>query len=121
MLVVDDSRTMRLLLTSLAKELAFETAQAEDGLAALEVLKSQPPFDIALVDWDMPRMTGIELVRAIRQDNTYAGLKLMMVTTQNSMDKVTAALESGADDFLMKPLNKEMLEEKLNILGLLNS
>lgn len=118
LLIVDDSKTMRAILASYARELGCETAEAEDGCAALERLASDAPFDAALVDWDMPRMDGFELVKAIRARPDCAGVKLMMVTSQNSMDRVAAALGNGADDYLMKPLDQEMLAGKLRLLGL---
>lgn len=123
MLVIDDSKPMRTFLTFLAQEMAFTTAEAVDGREALAVLvKNDPrePFDVALVDWDMPRMNGIEFVEAVRRNQDFAGLKLMMVTTQNSQDRITQALQAGADDFLMKPITKDMLAEKLQMLGLLD-
>lgn len=118
-LIVDDSKAMRTFLTYLVQELKFETAQAEDGCHALEVLKGQSPFELALVDWDMPRMNGLEFVKAVRALPAYRNLKLMMVTTQNSMDRVSSALDAGATDFLMKPVTKDLLEEKLRVLGVL--
>ena len=123
MLIIDDSKAMRGFLTALAAELSFTTVQAEDGRDGLDkLIKNDPlePFDIALVDWDMPRMTGIEFVQFVRRNHDYDGLKLMMVTTNNSEEKVAQALAAGANDFLMKPVTKESLEEKLLILGLIN-
>ena len=123
MLVVDDSKPMRAFLVSLAREMAAATVEACDGREALDTLiKNDPrePFDVALVDWEMPRMTGLEFVQAVRRNSDFAEVKLLMVTTLNSMDNVTRALEAGANDFLMKPLTKEMLEDKLQILGLMD-
>ena len=122
MLVIDDSKAMRGFLCHLAREFSFTTQEAEDGCAGLDALnKNDPkaPFDIALVDWDMPRMTGIEFVRYVRNNRDYDGLKLMMVTTNNTEEKISMAIEAGANDFLMKPVTKESLEEKLMILGLM--
>lgn len=122
MLVIDDSKAMRGFLCHLAGEFSFSTQEAEDGRAALDVLiKNDPkePFDLALVDWDMPRMNGIEFVRYVRNNREYDGVKLMMVTTNNTEEKISMALEAGANDFLMKPVTKEALEEKLMILGLM--
>lgn len=116
-LIVDDSKAMRTFLTFLVQELRIETAQAEDGCAALEVLQREQPFDLALVDWDMPRMNGLEFVKAVRANTSWENLKLMMVTTQNSIDRVSMALEAGATDFLMKPVTKELLEDKLRLIG----
>lgn len=118
-LIVDDSKAMRTFLNFLVQELKFETAQAEDGCNALDVLREQAGFDLALVDWDMPRMNGLEFVKALRSNTRFDALKVMMVTTQNSLERVSAALEAGATDYLMKPVTKEALEDKLRMLGVL--
>jgi two-component system chemotaxis response regulator CheY len=121
MLIVDDSKAMRTFLQHVATELSFKTEEAEDGRDGLNrLINNDPrePFDVALVDWDMPNMNGLELVQLVRRNKSFNSLKVMMVTTQNSMDRVSAALEAGADDFLMKPVTKESLEEKLQILGI---
>ena len=121
MLIVDDSKAMRGFLAHIASELSFQTEEAEDGRAGLaKLIKNDPrePFAVALVDWDMPNMNGFELVQAVRRNQDFNSVKLMMVTTQNSLERVATALEAGADDFLMKPVTKESLEEKLQILGL---
>jgi two-component system chemotaxis response regulator CheY len=120
MLIIDDSKAMRVFLQRLAEELSFQTEAAEDGRdALLKLVKNDPrePFDVALVDWEMPVMNGLELVQTVRRNKDFDSLKLMMVTTLNSMDRVALALEAGANDFLMKPVTKELLEEKLQILG----
>ena len=121
MLIVDDSKAIRTFLQHLATELSFKMEEAEDGRDGLnQLINNDPrePFDVALVDWDMPNMNGLELVQLVRRNKSFNSLKVMMVTTQNSMDRVSAALEAGADDFLMKPVTKESLEEKLQILGI---
>jgi two-component system chemotaxis response regulator CheY len=120
MLIIDDSKAMRVFLQRLAEELSFQTEAAEDGRdALLKLVKNDPrePFDVALVDWEMPIMNGLELVQTVRRNKDFDSLKLMMVTTLNTMDRVALALEAGANDFLMKPVTKELLEEKLQILG----
>lgn len=119
-LIVDDSKAMRTFLNHLVGELGLGPATlAEDGQHALETILKDSSFDLALVDWDMPRMTGLEFVKAVRLRPQFNELKLMMVTTQNSMDRVTAALTAGATDYLMKPVTKESLEDKLRVLGAL--
>ena len=120
MLIIDDSKPMRTFLAFTAQEMAFATAEAGDGREALDILvRTDPrePFDVALVDWEMPRMNGLEFVQAVRRNRDFNGLKLLMITTLNSMERVAEAIESGANDFLMKPVTKEMLAEKLQILG----
>jgi two-component system chemotaxis response regulator CheY len=114
---------MRTFLGSVAQEITPDTAEAFDGRAALDLLiRNDPrqPFDVALVDWEMPRMNGLEFVQAVRRNQDFADLKLLMVTTLNSMDRVAEALQAGANDFLMKPVTKEMLVEKLQILGVVD-
>ncbi len=120
-LVIDDSKAMRGFLCHLAAQLSFTTQEGEDGRAGLEVLiKNDPrePFDLVLVDWDMPRMNGLEFVQFVRKNRAYDNVKIMMVTTNNTEEKIAMALEAGANDFMMKPVTREALEEKLMILGL---
>jgi two-component system chemotaxis response regulator CheY len=119
MLIIDDSSTMRSLLGMIASELGVESEQAPDGQAALDRVQRSPDFDVALVDWDMPRMNGLEFVRAVRARPAWGGMKLMMVTSRHVAKDVQLALTLGADDFLMKPLDAGMLADKLRLLGLL--
>lgn len=123
MLVIDDSKAMRGFLRGLADELEFSTQEAEDGREALDVLiKNDPhePFDVALVDWHMPRMNGLEFIQFVRRNPDYNRVKLMVVTTNNTMETLASALGAGADDLLMKPVTKESFVEKLTILGLVD-
>jgi len=121
MLIIDDSKAMRTFLGRLAVELAFQIEEAGDGREALhKLIQNDPrePFDVALVDWEMPVMNGLELVQTLRKNRDFDSLKLMMVTALTSMDRVGQALDAGANDYLMKPVTKEALEEKLQILGM---
>jgi two-component system chemotaxis response regulator CheY len=121
MLIVDDSKAMRTYLQSLAAELAFQTEEAEDGRAGLnKLINNDPrePFAVALVDWEMPVMNGLELVRTVRGNRDFNEVKLMMVSKLNTPGHVAKALAAGADDYLMKPVTKELLGEKLQILGM---
>jgi two-component system chemotaxis response regulator CheY len=118
-LIVDDSKPMRTLLSYLARELGFETTEAEDGCVALSVLQQETNVGLALVDWEMPRMDGLEFVKSVRANASFDGIKLMMVTNQNSMERVATALTAGASDFLMKPVSRDSFEEKLRLLGLI--
>lgn len=120
MLIVDDSKVMRTFLHHVASGFSFQIEEAENGRDGLmKLIKNDPldPFAVALIDWDMPVMNGLELVQALRRNKDFDSLKVMMVTTQNSMERVTMALEAGANDYLMKPVTREALEEKLQILG----
>lgn len=119
-LVVDDSFTMRAILCTYVRNLGFETVEAADGLEALEQLATKGPFECILIDWDMPRMNGLELLKAIRAKQEFAGMKVLMVTAQNTYEKVAEAVSTGADDFLMKPLDEQMFVEKLCLLGIVS-
>ncbi|MDQ8184785.1 response regulator [Pelagicoccus sp. SDUM812002] len=121
-IVIDDSRTVRKMLCHYMQALNFHTLEAEDGCEALACLGEEDPacIDLALIDWDMPRMTGIEFLREIRSCEEYDHLKVMMVTSHNKPEDLMKAIELGADEFLMKPFDEEMLQDKLRILGMLN-
>ncbi|MCK6500011.1 MAG: response regulator [Nitrospira sp.] len=116
-LIIDDSRTMRRLLASYLAPLASQTYEAGNGREALEVLEKDDTVDLALVDWDMPVMNGIDFVRVVRGDARRSAIKLLMVTAHNNMESVTEAITAGADDFLMKPLTEEMVMDKLRMMG----
>ncbi|HIJ50527.1 MAG TPA: response regulator [Nitrospinae bacterium] len=117
-LVIDDSRAIRIILGQILKALKFEVHNAGHGLEALEKSKETGPVDLALVDWNMPEMNGYEFVCTVRKDDQYKDMRLMMVTTETEMAQVVKALEAGADEYVMKPFTKEMIVEKLAIMGL---
>ena len=120
-LIVDDSRAMRAILGRILREAHFEVLEASHGREALELLRKRhplQPFELALVDWNMPEMSGYELVRAVRADDAFRDLRIVMVTTENEIEKIARALEAGADEYAMKPFTKEVILEKLAILGL---
>ena len=117
-LVVDDSKTIRMILGKMLKELGCEYSEAGDGQQALEVLNSEDGFELALVDWNMPVMDGLTLVQSIRQDASLNDLKIMMVTTESEISNVTQALEAGANEYVMKPFTKDVIVEKMKLLGL---
>jgi two-component system chemotaxis response regulator CheY len=116
-LIVDDSRFVRGYLRGLLEEKEIDCEEAADGQAGMDRLKSSPPFDLALLDWNMPVMDGLEMLKKLRADG-YADLKVMMVTTEAENDYILRALDAGADEYLMKPFDDEALTEKLAMLGL---
>ena len=116
-LVVDDSKPIRSILAHILSSIGFTVDQAENGLEALEVLKKQK-VDLALVDWNMPEMNGCEFVQEVRKDDTYINMRMMMVTTETAISKIATALEAGADEYIMKPFTKEMIVEKLALIGI---
>lgn len=117
-LVVDDSKAMRMVLKKIMSEVGYEVSEAGDGSEALIRLKEIDGIDLMLVDWNMPIMNGLEFVRAVRENSTYDEIPLMMVTTEDGMDKIVEALEAGANEYVMKPFTPESIIEKLEILGL---
>ncbi len=119
-LIVDDSRFVRDFLRGLLEEKGIECDEAPDGRAALEHLHSGMQFDLALVDWNMPIMNGLETLLQLRADG-YSDLKVMMVTTEAENDYILRALEAGADEYLLKPFDDEALQEKLAMLGLVEA
>ena len=116
--VVDDSRAMRGIMKGLLKDLGYDTIDAVDGKDALRVLASSPKPDVMLIDWNMPEMNGFELMLAVRDNPSYKDVPLLMVTTESEMDMVVKALEAGANEYIMKPFDREIVREKLQILGL---
>jgi len=117
-LVIDDSRAMRSILTGILEEIGFEVEQAKDAEDALSLLEEHESFDLALVDWNLPEMNGLDLVKAVRNMTDLKNLRLMMVTTETQLARVREALIAGADEYIMKPFDKEMLLEKLTLLGI---
>ncbi len=120
-LVVDDSRAMRSILEGIVSGLGYEVEHAADGGQALTMLRGGRQYDLALVDWNMPEMTGIEFVRAVRGEPGFDALRIVMVTTETEVARMSNALEAGADEYIMKPFTKEMLLEKLTLLGIENA
>jgi two-component system chemotaxis response regulator CheY len=115
-LIVDDSKTIRMILTRLLKEVGFQAfAQAGDGREALDRLQESKP-ELVLVDWNMPVMSGFEFLVEMRSHRQYDDVVVVMVTTESEMSQVTSALEAGANEYIMKPFTKEVIQEKLAIL-----
>ena len=116
-LVIDDSRAMRAILRTSLSSLGYEVAEACNGQEGLELLKRSGPFNLALVDWNMPVLNGYEFVCAVRADASNASVKLIMVTTEVETTHVAKALEAGADEYVMKPFTREILKEKIELLA----
>lgn len=113
-LVVDDFSTMRRIVRNLLKELGFTNVEeAEDGAIALHKLKSSH-FDFVITDWNMPNMTGIELLKNIRADAALKGLPVLMITAEAKKENIIEAAQNGASGYIVKPFTAAVLEEKLN-------
>jgi two-component system, chemotaxis family, chemotaxis protein CheY len=112
-LVVDDFSTMRRIVRNLLKELGFGNVdEAEDGVAALQKLKAGG-FEFVVSDWNMPNMTGIELLRAIRADAGLKHLPVLMVTAEAKKENIVEAAQAGASGYVVKPFTAAVLDEKL--------
>ncbi len=117
-MVVDDSSAMRAILTKQLRELGFDVVQASNGQEALRLLHEDGVVDLVLLDWNMPGMDGAEVLSLFRSEPAYREMRVMMVTTESEMSQVTVALEAGANEYLMKPFDRESLVEKLILLGM---
>lgn len=114
-LVVDDFSTMRRIVRNLLVELGFSNPliqEADDGESAIAMLRSLP-FDLVVTDWNMPNMTGIDLLRAIRAEEPLKSLPVLMVTAENNRDQIIAAAQAGVNGYIVKPFTAITLKEKL--------
>lgn len=112
-LVVDDFSTMRRIVKNLLKELGFTNVQeAEDGVEGLHKLRNED-FDFVVSDWNMPNMTGIDMLRAIRADEKLKHLPVLMVTAEAKRENIIEAAQAGASGYVVKPFTAGTLDEKL--------
>jgi two-component system chemotaxis response regulator CheY len=109
---------MRMLLSKMLRDLGFDVAEARHGREALVYLQAHADTDLALIDWNMPEMNGLELVQALAGDARFEALRMMMVTTETEMSQMARALTAGAHEYVMKPFTRGIIEDKLRILGL---
>ncbi|NJC71765.1 response regulator [Planosporangium thailandense] len=121
-LVIDDSRAIRMILGRILANLGFEVREAGNGKEALDVLAAAETVPrVALVDWNMPEMNGLEFVGAVREDPKYRSMALMMVTTESEQSQIVRALAAGAHEYVIKPFTPDAIEEKLALLGVLTN
>ena len=120
-LVVEDSTTIRMILCEYLRKMNIQVVEAADGRQALDRLKEMSPPDVVLVDWDMPVMSGIDFIRAVRELHVYDPLPLIMVTTHSECDYLGAAVEAGANEYIQKPCTLDALRKKLDLLGLIKT
>ncbi|RVU30495.1 chemotaxis protein CheY [Neptunomonas marina] len=113
-LVVDDFSTMRRIIKNLLRDLGFNNViEADDGKTALPILK-QGGIQFLVTDWNMPGMTGIDLVRTVRADPEMAGLPILMVTAEAKREQIIAAAQAGVNGYVVKPFTAAVLKEKLD-------
>jgi two-component system chemotaxis response regulator CheY len=118
-LVADDSRAVRMILTKTLKELGYEVCEAANGKQALEVMEAEKAtVNLVLADWNMPELNGLEQLKRLRQDPELSSLVVIMVTTETELDQMATALEAGANEYVMKPFTKDILVEKLQLVGI---
>lgn len=117
-LIVDDSRVIRRIARGFMENLSFEVAEADSGVTALDQCRDHMP-DAILLDWNMPEMDGITFLRALRAEPGGDAPKVVFCTTENDFAHISAALEAGADEYVMKPFDEEILSVKLSAVGVL--
>lgn len=117
-LVVDDSRVVRKVARKILEELEFSCSEAEDGKQAMEACARQMP-DAILLDWNMPVMTGIEFLRRLRKMSGGDGPKVVFCTTENDLAHIQEALSAGANEYIMKPFDSDIIQTKFAQVGLL--
>jgi two-component system chemotaxis response regulator CheY len=115
-LVIDDSRVVRHIIGDILRSLGMEVLEASDGVEGLELVQKTPNVELILVDWNMPRMNGLDFIVAVRAQRAFSDVRILMVTSEAEVEQVTRALKAGADEYLMKPFTKEVLVAKLNLL-----
>ncbi len=115
-LVVDDFATMRKIIRNVLKQIGFENiAEAEDGVAAMQILKREK-VGLVVTDWNMPNMTGLELLQNIRQNSQCANLPVLMVTAEGMKENVLEAVKAGVNNYVVKPFTAEVLQEKIEAI-----
>jgi two-component system chemotaxis response regulator CheY len=113
-LVADDFATMRRIIRTCLRQVGYKNIlEADDGTTALAVLKTER-IDFVIADWNMPRMTGLDLLKAIRSDRVLKDIPFLMVTAEAQKDNIIEAIQSGANSYLLKPFTAEILKEKID-------
>lgn len=117
-LIVDDSKVIRMVARKILQELSFETSEAADGQQALDSCKASMP-DAVLLDWNMPVMSGIEFLRELRKLPGGDAPIVVFCTTENDIKHIQEAIEAGANEYIMKPFDSEIIQAKFSQVGLL--
>ncbi len=113
-LIVDDFSTMRRIIKNILKQLGFTNViEADDGTTGLDKLRSEP-VDFVILDWNMPKMTGIELLRTMRADEALKGIPVLMVTAEAQKENVVEAVQAGVNNYIVKPFTAETMKEKID-------
>lgn len=118
-LVIDDARIIRRIAGDYLNTLGFHVVEAENGARALEWMEADNLPELILVDWNMPEMDGLTFVRRVRSESKWAGVPILMVTTEIEEGHMQTALHEGCNDYLMKPFTRECFFDKLRLIGVL--
>lgn len=119
LLLVDDSRAVRLLGKRIVNPLGFEILEAENGEEALKVCASHPDLDAILLDWNMPVMDGLQFLKELRAQDGKKQPIVVMCTTENDMVRIVEAMQAGANEYIMKPFTEDIVREKLQETGVI--
>ncbi|MFP4314151.1 MAG: PleD family two-component system response regulator [Alphaproteobacteria bacterium] len=117
-LIVDDSRVVRKVARRIVEDMKYNCDEAEDGQKALEACESKMP-DVVILDWNMPIMNGLEFLEHLRQSDNGTHPKVIFCTTENDIGHIQKAMKAGADEYIMKPFDSEIIETKFRQLGLI--
>ena len=113
-LIVDDFSTMRRIIRNILKQLEYvDVEEAEDGSVAFEKLK-EADYDFVITDWNMPNMTGLDLLKEIRANEKLKDLKILLVTAEAEKENIIQAAQAGVNDYVVKPFTADVLEQKIN-------
>lgn len=112
-LLVDDARTVRSICRRIVSSMGFEVLEAEDGEAALQIVRDNSDLKMILLDWHMPGMDGMTFLKMMRSDDSLTQPRVVMCTTQNRIQDIADALAAGADEYIMKPFTEEIIREKI--------
>jgi two-component system chemotaxis response regulator CheY len=118
-MVIDDSRTARLVIGNMLRELGMEVISAANGVEGIAQLSKNPDVELILLDWNMPEMNGLDFLRTVRSQMAYQHIRILMATSEAHTNQVNEALKAGASEYLMKPFNKDILVAKLNLLDVI--
>ncbi|MBJ93319.1 MAG: response regulator [Rickettsiales bacterium] len=117
-LIVDDSRATRAILKRILKPMGVTCVEAADGQKGLDTLAENPDVALALVDWNMPNMDGLQFIQAVRSDSNNDDVLLMMVTTESEIQRVSYAMDAGANEYIVKPFTQDIISQKMRLMGL---
>jgi two-component system chemotaxis response regulator CheY len=111
-----------MILRRILTEIGFDVCEASNGREALQMMEQQTnAVGLVLADWNMPEMNGLDLLKQLRHNPELTSLKVVMVTTEAELNHMASALEAGADEYVMKPFTRDILREKLALIGIIST